>query len=68
MHKPITIRISTNDQDCDGSDDDCDARIIIEADTDGDGEREPLLLNGLAPMQPALLKEKPKTGTGSTGE
>lgn len=39
QHKPLVIRASV-DEDCD--DEDCDGRIIIEADTDGDGEWEPL--------------------------
>lgn len=62
QHKPITLRVATNDQDCDDRDDDCDGMIVIEADLDGDGQFEPL--HG----QPLMNKEKPKTWTWTEGK
>jgi hypothetical protein len=59
QHKPLVIRASVSDQDCDWRDDDCDGVVIIEADTDGDGEREPLSsLNWLPLGQPVLKENK----------
>lgn len=57
----LLIRSRWHDEDCDDTDQNCDGwRIIIEADVDGDGEREPLL-----PLE-FSNKETPKNGTGTT--